>query len=655
MDRSLCLLTRNTTEYVSPKTIAFCLKNITCCLNNEGCFYKMAEHMERIMLEFAVPLLALNEKDCQYWKEEPVQFVYSNNIKTDDHCVVKNAAEELIQKIASSKTSSNGSPLVYSLVNFVTECLKSGRNARTSKPVDDFSTEYLLHSLECVHEVVKLEKSIRSNLAWFFEQFIVPQMTGPCEYLRARACSIYSRIGYFFDFPQQEAYFKACQGISACLADKHLPVQVAAAGGLSVLLFDAEAKHLLKGDLRNILQIILDLMNEIEFDGLVQALEGIISEFEDDIDPFAGGLIRGLMEAFFRYKSNSNQDDDPNEAVDEAERAAEACLDTINNILRTNLEPKQFQDSIVPVLTILNSTIKGGDQINFEKSLGLLNLLLYKNQTLSNDLVFYYPLLCYLIVGKPNKNLSVQDVPEEMLELLEKVGQKDGWLDDLSIITGCLLNYIQKLGEGFLKATDFYGLSFPALLFEVIKKIGSESIETEQEWNLIYSMKILMGFVENLPGLIDDFLPQIVGLVRELLSLDNSNSLTVMILQVVSCLIWYNPHKFLATIESENAAKILFTWFENLELFSTEVQKKRELWAFSAILSVPSNLWPNVSNSLIKGLQQSAIINQVFALTTALLKYKKEGQKSDTSCKGYNYLEEDDDDEDVPWEEVSEV
>ena len=59
--------------------------------------------------------------------------------------------------------------------------------------------------------------------------------------------------------------------------------------------------------------------------------------------------------------------------------------------------------------------------------------------------------------------------------------------------------------------------------------------------------------------------------------------------------------------------------------------------------------------SLIQGLQQSAIINQVFALTTALLKYKKDAQKSDTSCKGYNYLEEDDDDEDVPWEEVSEV
>jgi len=49
------------------------------------------------------------------------------------------------------------------------------------------------------------------------------------------------------------------------------------------------------------LEIYLKLLNEIENESLVSALEGIIQHFDQDIIPFAIGICQILVDAFYKY------------------------------------------------------------------------------------------------------------------------------------------------------------------------------------------------------------------------------------------------------------------------------------------------------------------------------------------------------------------
>ena len=88
------------------------------------------------MLDFCLPNLSLNSKHQEYWRDDPVQFVYSENCKSDDHNIVVNAAENLLKKIAESKAANSKTAMIYTLMNFIVDCLSSGKNPRSGKSID---------------------------------------------------------------------------------------------------------------------------------------------------------------------------------------------------------------------------------------------------------------------------------------------------------------------------------------------------------------------------------------------------------------------------------------------------------------------------------------------------------------------------------------
>ena len=93
----------------------------------------------------------------------------------------------------------------------------------------------------------------------------------------------------------------------------------------------------------HIIKIILELLNKIDFEGVIKALENIVEVFSDSIGPESADIIAGIGVAFYSYRANSNANkasktaEDDEEAFDESQRAAEACLVTMGNLLRNNL------------------------------------------------------------------------------------------------------------------------------------------------------------------------------------------------------------------------------------------------------------------------------------------------------------------------------
>jgi len=77
-------------------------------------------------------------------------------------------------------------------------------------------------------------------------------------------------------------------GTYECLhKDPALPVRLTAAISMKQLLSNDDACNMLKPHLKEILEAYLKLMQEIESEELVNALEEIVSIYNEDIGPYA--------------------------------------------------------------------------------------------------------------------------------------------------------------------------------------------------------------------------------------------------------------------------------------------------------------------------------------------------------------------------------
>lgn len=134
-----------------------------------------------------------------------------------------------------------------------------------------------------------------------------------------------------------------------------------------------ECTALLKPALKDILQIYLKLMTEIDSEELVGALEEIVSHFKDDIGPFALELTEQLVGAYKRLSQVNNDDDDGESAL-----AAVGCVTAIRRILDSiqgNKELISRVEELVYPMMLYSLTPDGMDSI--EDALDCIALLLY--------------------------------------------------------------------------------------------------------------------------------------------------------------------------------------------------------------------------------------------------------------------------------------
>jgi hypothetical protein len=80
-------------------------------------------------------------------------------------------------------------------------------------------------------------------------------------------------------------------------------------------------------------------------------------------------------------------------------------------------------------------------------------------------------------------------------------------LGNFEEITSVLLNYMSKMGVSFLDAEDVFDNSFPDLLMDLIKEVGSISLQEESPKNLYMSLRLAIGLLENFKDEVDNYLP----------------------------------------------------------------------------------------------------------------------------------------------------
>lgn len=589
-------------NYVAPKLVQYALRSIYYALQIDQIFEKMQGNLDSILIDSCLPLLSLNQRDDQYWKENPKQYIYSELAVIEDHNIVKNASVLLMRLLVRCEDSKE-ELIVSKFLEFFALSFKNGENPRTKQKLDPIMKEYLMHALETFYETLQDEESTTEKLQFIISNFVVQELESEHAILRARACSVLDKFA-MLGYNNPQVFSAICKGVCSNLVHTDLPVRTKAALAISKLLIHDQVKEMLRSDLKTILQNLIELMNKIELDYLVEALKITTYEFRDSVGPFAVDIVKKLAESFYKYKQSIFEENPKSwkdvpicDEYNETNLAADACLEAITNILKADLDIKVYQEVSPVILEILNISMLSLSLECTESSLTFLNIVLYKSETVSDHLVFYYPILVYLVTGLPKKEvkLDVSKIPESLQKILAKKEIYGDSAINFESTIGCFLNFMAKMGDRFLTSHDVFGISFVDLLFEMIRKIGSGTLISNVDINIILAMRLLIGLIENFKGKIDSIIPKILDLSTELMREKRSDSLKSILLQLVSMMFWYNGDLTMKLLFERKILKdILDIWFSNIAMFKNTFEKEREILGLSGLLGVSKGNFPDV-------------------------------------------------------------
>lgn len=126
--------------------------------------------------------------------------------------------------------------------------------------------------------------------------------------MRTRSCWVYGKFGSF-PYSNEDHLRVALNRIYTNLHHSDLPVRVAAALTMNEMLEHDIAIDFLRPGLEALLKTYLKIMDDIDFDELVRALQELVAVYEDEIAPYAISLCSKLGEAYLRLVSAKGSGD----------------------------------------------------------------------------------------------------------------------------------------------------------------------------------------------------------------------------------------------------------------------------------------------------------------------------------------------------------
>jgi hypothetical protein len=176
-------------------------------------------------------------------------------------------------------------------------------------------------------------KQYKDTLVPFLQTHILPEFKSPVAFLRARACWVieyFSELDWAADAgmtvaqkvkpkkkgkqaadpgqPQMTAgqvLRAVLEGLISCLRDPAIPVQAAAACSLRVLIAQDGATDLLRPLLPQIVGEYFRIMEEVENDSVLSALQAIVLQYGEEIASIAPTMVEHLVKMFSEYAKES--------------------------------------------------------------------------------------------------------------------------------------------------------------------------------------------------------------------------------------------------------------------------------------------------------------------------------------------------------------
>ena len=137
-----------------------------------------------------------------------------------------------------------------------------------------------------------------------------------------------------------------------------------------------------------------------------------------------------------------------------------------------------------------------------EEGFNVLNLLLYKLDTLNAKYFLFFKMIVYAILGLPKEHVENlrrkgDDFNQKYADILENVSiEPDNDIIENSI--GCLRNFISKSSGNFLRnETDDFNISFMEYLFRMVKSVHENESNKSSQTDRLIVLTIFITMIEH--------------------------------------------------------------------------------------------------------------------------------------------------------------
>ena len=530
---------------VSPNTLCALLGMVVQSLHVTHCAEKLAPHLQSLMLDSALPLVRCTPKDELLWKSDPVQFIYATLSQGQGHGGVRFAALQLI-KAAAKLTGPDHSPLIVVLVRYIAEFVMTGANPRSPSELltpDTYSS--LLQVLQSVHDMCEEEPELESFLRPLFDKHLMPLFTSdrasPPSYLQYRLLALLPVYQSYVDIVLFE------QHILAYISSPHLAIQFIAMVSLADMITMADISRLDEQVSKVIVEKCMHLCTAVDCDETLKCVEVIIGTVSEYLGDSCKEIIGQLLNRWWNGKnasagSSRDQDEDKNPLSE-----ADNCIDGVQTILKSaKMSPAAWEAITENLLRVLKASAIFKDPFSAEKTVSTLGLVMSKLKRCPEPVFAHVPLICYMILGKPN---TLEQSSAEDKALLAAL---DWWrLNPLSLETllGFFGNLVQVGGRPLHELKDPAGIPYSVLCLEVFKAASRLGLQNRSSWEVAAAVKLVLLILENPSSGATHFLEEIVKAVLAFFrETDGSHQIVSLSMKFVSTLFWRFPEQSFAIL-----------------------------------------------------------------------------------------------------------
>ncbi len=319
---------------------------------------------------------------------------------------------------------------------------------------------------------------LQASVEPLLQQYVFNEVTSENPFMRARSCWLYGKFGSMpncFNSPTGQEHLKhVLNAIYENLTHSELPVRVEAALALHKLLRHDLAINFLRPGLEMLLKTYLKIMDDIDFDELVEALKTLVEVYHDEIAPYAVSLCSKLGETYLRLIAQKGSgDEEDNETLLTADGLMTAIKRVLNSI---SGEYKHLYPQLEEILEKpIEVTFTEAGVSSIEDGISCLGELLYNQEQISPRMWKFF----FTIV-----DLYVNDR-----------GLIEEFIFQASVP---LINYMQKNPDQFRNAVfDGFG-SCMDMMFNLIGKIFHNAREKECEIEAICAVTLIIQMLESL-------------------------------------------------------------------------------------------------------------------------------------------------------------
>lgn len=425
--------------------------------------------LDHFFFDVLIKFLYITPEDENIWNNDPDEFIKREDDKSYIKYLFKKIVIEILKNLFKIKDENKNFCYLQKYFNLL---FVSYENKNVLSPENILLKESLLFILGNLKKEINLIPSIKNKIQQFFEKQLIFEFKNPLGFLRMRTCWLFGKYNYL-EFQNKEFMQITIESIVNCLSDSQIPVRYRATIVLSRILGNEEAKQGIKPLLSKILEIYLRLMQQIDNEEIIMALEGIINAFEENIKVYAVELILQLKNCFQKYAVKDKKvnkylfEEEKNEENENSNFAAIACLQAIRRLLKNDLGENAYVSSLEILQDVFLFCCSEAGYDYFIDGFSCLIVILHNMNILNKEALKYFSLLIYYIIGS-HENFNNKAC---------KIFFADWESEILETVVKCFVEYISKLRENILAEKDEEGNAFIDILFKFISNINSNKYD----------------------------------------------------------------------------------------------------------------------------------------------------------------------------------